>query len=184
MSTFKVALIDKTIDQIPEWVPSELATDDIEFVYGHCQDQADLLAMAQDTDILWIYGGSRLANAENLSLLSQCKAVIRSGSGVDRIDVDKATELGIVVINTPHAHHDAVSDHTIALIFAVGRRIVAQDRYLRQDGWGNMSRRDFLPLWRLRQKAIGLVGFGLIPQFVAKKPEWVRAEFSGLRSLC
>ena len=59
MSTFKVALIDKTIDQIPDWVPGELAADGIEFVYGNCQDQAELLALAADTNIVWIYGPTK-----------------------------------------------------------------------------------------------------------------------------
>ena len=169
MSPFKVALIDKTKEQIPEWVPGELADAGIEFVYGNCKDQADLLALAQDTDILWIYGGSQLANAENLPLLPNCRAAIRSGSGTDRIDADKATELGMLVINTPHAHHDAVSDHTIALLFAVGRQIVAQDRHQRQDGWIPWAQTEFKPFWRLRNKTLGLLGFGLIPQFVAQK---------------
>lgn len=169
MNTFKVALIDKTAEQIPDWVPDELADAGIEFAFGNCQDQAELLAMAEDTDLLWIYGGSQLANAENLPLLPNCRGVIRSGSGTDRIDHDAATKLGMVVINTPHAHHDAVSDHTIALIFAVGRQIVAQDRYQRQDGWIPWAQTEHKPFWRLNNKTLGLVGFGLIPRFVARK---------------
>lgn len=169
MSTFKVALIDKTAEQIPDWVPGELADAGIDFVFGNCQTQDDLLAIAEDTDILWIYGGNQLANAENLPLLKNCRAAIRSGSGTDRIDADKATELGMLVVNTPHAHHDAVSDHAIALMFAVGRQIVVQDRYQRQDGWIPWSNQEFRPFWRMRQKTIGLLGFGLIPRFVAQK---------------
>ena len=166
MSQFKVALIDKTLEQIPDWVPGELAAAGIDFVYSNCQTADDLLSLASDVDMLWIYGGNQLANAENLPKLSNCIAVVRSGSGVDRIDVDKANELGMVVVNTPHAHHDAVSDHAIALMFAVGRKMVVQDKYSREN-W--QRRDDFLPLWRLRQKTIGLIGFGLIPQFLVQK---------------
>ena len=82
--------------------------------------------MAGDADVVWIYGGSRLATRENMPLLTRCRGIIRSGSGVDHINMDAASENGIVVVNVPHAHHDAVSDHTIALMFAVGQHIVSQ----------------------------------------------------------
>lgn len=166
MSQFKVALIDKTADQIPDWVAPELAAAGIDFVYAACETAEDMLELAKDVNVLWIYGGCQLANSQNLEQLSDCIAVIRSGSGVDRIDVDAATRLGMVVVNTPHAHHDAVSDHTIALIFAVGRRIVSQDTLARTGDWrGN----PYLPTWSLRGKTLGLLGFGLIPRELVKK---------------
>ncbi len=168
MSPFKVALIDKEREDIPDFVFEELSDAGIEFVYGVCTDQADLAAMAGDADMVWIYGGCQLASRENMPLLTKCRGVIRSGSGVDRIDVEAATEHGIVVVNTPHAHHDAVSDHAIALMFAVGRRIALQDRTMRTDGWSS-RRSEMLPTWSLRNKTIGLLGFGLIPRQVVSK---------------
>lgn len=175
MSPFKVALIDKEREDIPDFVLEELAGAGIEFVYGICEDQADLVAMASDADVVWIYGGCQLASRENMPLLTQCRGVIRSGSGVDRIDVEAATEHGIVVVNTPHAHHDAVSDHTIALLFAVGRRIASQDRAMRTIGWADRS--DRLPTWSLRNKTIGLLGFGLIPRQVVAKLQGFNPTF-------
>ena len=96
-------------------------------------------------------------------------------SGGDRIDVEAASEAGIVVVNVPHAHHDAVSDHTIALMFAVGRRIDSQDAAMRATGWPR--RRDLLPTWSLRRKTIGLIGFGLIPRYVVRKLQGFEAIF-------
>ena len=176
MSTFKVALIDKDSEQIPDWVPGTLAEAGIDFIYGICEDRYELAAMAGDADVVWIYGGSRLASRENLPLLPRCRGIIRSGSGVDRIDVDAASEAGIVVVNVPHAHHDAVSDHTIALMFAVGRRIVSQDAAMRSVGWPS-GRSDLLPTWSLRQKTIGLIGFGLIPRYVVRKLQGFEPNF-------
>lgn len=168
MSRFKVALIDKELDQIPAWVPGALADADIDFVYANCKDADEMMAIAADCNMLWIYGGSQLASAENLPRLNDCIGVIRSGSGVDRIDVDKATELGMVVVNTPHAHDDAVSDHAIALMFAVGRRMVSGDTFTRQNAW-SWERNAVLPLWKLRGKTVGLLGFGNIPRFLVRK---------------
>ena len=167
VSRFNVVLIDQSPDAVPAWVPGALAEAGIEFVHQPCTTREELLTAAQACDILWIYGGNRLASAENLPALEECRAVIRSGSGVDVIDVDTATELGMVVVNTPHAHDDAVSDHAIALIFAVGRRIVQQDRAMRVDGWAR--RTTMFPTWKLRQSTLGLVGFGNIPRFLVRK---------------
>jgi D-3-phosphoglycerate dehydrogenase / 2-oxoglutarate reductase len=166
MKSLKIALIDKTLEQIPAWVPEALGKAGHRFVCANCATSEDLLQLARDADIVWIYGGNQLASAENLPLLN-CFAVIRSGSGVDRIDVEAATKLGMVVVNTPHAHHEAVSDHSIALMFAVGRRIAAQDRATRASGFA--QQKGLLPLWRLSGKTIGLVGFGLIPRCLVKK---------------
>ncbi len=168
MSTpFKVALIDKTRDQIPDWVPAELERAGIAFACGHCRDREELLALAGDTNMLWIYGQSGLGSGDNLRLLTHCRAALRSGSGVDQIDVDTATELGMVVVHIPQAHDDAVSDHTIGMIFAVGRRLVEQDRVMRSQGWGH--RFELAPYWKLRGKTVGLVGFGLIARYVVHK---------------
>ena len=166
MSSFKVALIDKTETQIPDWVGPELAKANINFVYGNCETSEEMMALAKDTNVLWIYGLNPLANRENLGQLTNCIAAIRSGSGVDQIDVNAATDLGMLVVNTPHAHHDAVSDHTIALIFAVGRALVVQDKSTRAGTWVNQN---YLPTWSLRNKTVGLVGFGLIPRYLVKK---------------
>jgi D-3-phosphoglycerate dehydrogenase len=167
MGRFKVALIDKTPEQVPGWVPGELTTADIDFVFEPCATVEDLQRVASDADVLWIYGGSRLARGNNLDLLTRCGAIIRSGSGVDVIDVDAATARGMLVCNTPLAHNGPVSDHTIALIFAVGRRIVAQDRITRDGDWSQRGKA--LPEWHLSGRTLGLLGFGHIPRQLARK---------------
>jgi len=76
--------------------------------------------------------------------------------GYDNIDVEAATELGIMVTNTPGVLTDATADMAWALLFAIARRIVESDRFTREGkfkGWGPML---FLggdiPLLRCRQK--------------------------------
>ncbi|MEM7535675.1 MAG: NAD(P)-dependent oxidoreductase [Chloroflexota bacterium] len=176
--SFKAALIDRNLDTVPKWVPGALANEGIDLVAKRCQTNEEMIEIAKDADILWVYGGTRLATKENMSQLTNCRAAIRSGSGVDVIDVDGATELGMVVVNVPHAHNDAVSDHTIALLFSMGRYIIPQDKLCRTEEWSSPRRHEFLPFWRLREKTIGLLGFGLIPRYVVKKlsgfePNWL-----------
>jgi D-3-phosphoglycerate dehydrogenase / 2-oxoglutarate reductase len=167
MGRFKVALIDRSPDQVPAWVPEELAAVDIDFTFEPCTTVEDLVRVAGDANVLWIYGGNRLARGENLDLLPHCGAIIRSGSGVDVIDVDAATARGMLVCNTPLAHNGPVSDHTISLIFAVGRAIVPGDRITRNGDW--TLRATALPEWHLEGQTLGLLGFGHIPRQLVRK---------------
>jgi D-3-phosphoglycerate dehydrogenase len=121
---------------------------------------------AADADVVWLFGGSRVLTAHNLGLLGRCGAIVRTGSGTDNVPVAAATELGIVVANTPDALTDAVSDHAIGLLFAALRRIAAQDRAVRAGIW---DRYRAWPGGPLRGRTLGLVGFGRIAQFVARK---------------
>jgi D-3-phosphoglycerate dehydrogenase / 2-oxoglutarate reductase len=167
MGRFKVALIDRTSEQVPEWVPVELSEAGIDYVCEVCRTRDDLVQVAGDANVLWIYGGNRLARGDNLDLLPRCGAIIRSGSGVDVIDVEAATARGMLVCNTPAAHHHPVSEHAIALLFAVGRRLLPQDRITRAGEWS--QRASFLPQWHLWGKTLGLLGFGHIARTLARK---------------
>src|SRR5262249_22898764 len=104
--------------------------------------------------------------ARNLPNLPRCGAIVRTGSGTDNVPVEAATQLGIVVANTPDAITNAVSDHAIGLLFAVLRRIAVQDRVVRGGVW---DRRRAWPLWTLRGRTLGLIGFGRIARAVARK---------------
>src|SRR4029077_10048896 len=87
-------------------------------------------------------------------------------SGTDNVPVEEATRRRIVVANTPAAMSDGVSDHLIALLFAVIRRIAEFDRAVRQGRWGQLP---LLPLNRVQGRTLGLVGFGHAAREVARK---------------
>jgi D-3-phosphoglycerate dehydrogenase len=88
------------------------------------------------------------------------KAISKHGVGVDNIDVTAATRRGIPVMITPRANCESVAEHALALILALSRRILSQDRKVRQGIWdrGDQDIDD------LRGKTLGLVGFGRIAQ--------------------
>lgn len=98
-------------------------------------------------------------------MLPRCGAIIRTGSGTDKLPVKEATGLGIVVANTPGAVCNAVSDHTVALLLAVARQLFFMDSELRRGVWN--------PSFTLPRcvtgRVLGLVGFGAIAQQVARK---------------
>jgi D-3-phosphoglycerate dehydrogenase len=87
------------------------------------------------------------------------KAVIRYGIGVDNIDQQAARERQIYVANVPDYGIDEVSTQTVALALAVVRRVLLHDREVRQGRW---STGVLAPMYRLRGRTLGLVGYGRI----------------------
>jgi D-3-phosphoglycerate dehydrogenase len=97
----------------------------------------------------------------------RCLVVGRYGVGVDNIDVNTATELGIVVTYVPDYCVDEVSDHVIGLLLAWNRRIVLFDRSTKTRGWGSAGLG--MRIMRLRGKTLGVVGFGRIGRSVCSR---------------
>ncbi|MBI1917912.1 MAG: C-terminal binding protein [Planctomycetes bacterium] len=166
MKRFKVALAALDGQTVPDWVPLDLAREGIDLVVHECVNDEDVAQYAADADIVWLFGGSRVLTARNLALLPRCGAIVRTGSGTDNVPVEAATQLGIVVANTPDATVEAVSDHAIGLLFAVLRRIAVQDRAVRGGVW---DRYRAWPHGPLRGRTLGLIGFGRIARALARK---------------
>jgi D-3-phosphoglycerate dehydrogenase len=99
-------------------------------------------------------------------LFTECprlKIVARCGVGYDRIDLEAATQAGVIVTTTPGAMTDAVADYTMGLLLAMVRRIPEGDALMHTGGWGEY------PGIQLPGKTLGLVGFGAIGQGVARR---------------
>ncbi|MFS8514741.1 MAG: C-terminal binding protein, partial [Planifilum fulgidum] len=124
----------------------------------------EVIAACRDADaILNQYAplGRRVVEA-----LNRCRVIVRYGVGVNTIDLAAATEKGICVANVPDYCLDEVSDHALALLLNLARRITAADRLVKRGEW------DFkraAPVRRLRGQTVGLVGFGNIPRVLAAK---------------
>lgn len=124
-----------------------------------------LAALARDADaILTCFAP---VTGAVIRAASRCVVVGRYGVGVDNIAVDTATELGIVVTYVPDYCVEEVSDHTMGLILALNRRLLAFDRAVKQDGWGATSLD--LPIFRLNGRTLGIVGLGRIGKAVCRK---------------
>jgi D-3-phosphoglycerate dehydrogenase len=95
-----------------------------------------------------------------------CRAVVRYGVGLDNLDVGAAGELGIAVGNVPEYGHEEISNHAIALMLALHRRLFLFDRGVRA-GHEDIPGPEVLP--RLSTQTVGLIGLGRIGQRVARK---------------
>jgi D-3-phosphoglycerate dehydrogenase len=94
---------------------------------------------------------------------TRLKVIGRAGIGVDNVDVEAATERGILVMNTPQANSVATAEHTMALILAIGRQLPAAHASLLAGEW---RRADFVGR-QLYRKTLGIIGFGRIGRLVA-----------------
>lgn len=162
----KVALVDLDGQTVPDWVPETLSREGIDLTFHDCKTRAELSAHAADADVVWLFGGSRILQGGNLDAVPRCRAILRTGSGTDNVPVEEATRRRIVVANTPAAHSDGVSDHVIALLLALTRRVAELDRAVRQGRWGQVP---VQPLNDVRGRTLGLVGFGHAAREVVRK---------------
>ncbi len=162
----KVALVDLDGQVVPDWVRETLDRDGIDLIIHECATRAELAEHAGDADVVWLFGGSRILQHGNLAAVPQCRAILRTGSGTDNVPVAEATTRNLVVANTPAAMSDGVSDHMIALLFTVVRRVAELDRRVRSGGWG---KGDVQPLSVVQGKTLGLVGFGHAARAVVRK---------------
>jgi len=104
--------------------------------------------------------------AEMIQQMTRCRIISRFGIGVDNVDIPAATGRGIVVTKVPDYCIDEVSDHAVALLLALVRKIPFSNAQVHGGQWAMSA---VVPIHRLRGSVLGLVGFGRIPQLVAPK---------------
>ena len=138
---------------------------------GEVREPEQLVELARDA--VGVINCYSLVPREVIELLDRCRIIARYGVGIDTIDLAAATEKGIVVTNVPDYCVDEVSDHALALLLALARRL---PRLLRATSSGRWETTDAKPVNRLRGRLLGLVGFGRIAREVARK-----AQALGLR---
>ena len=124
-----------------------------------------LIELARDVDAIMTCFANVSENV--IRSASNCKVIGRFGVGVDNIDVGVATELGIAVTYVPDYCIDEVSDHVIAMLHTWNRKIATFDKSVKNNGWEHLGLN--MRIMRLRNKTIGIVGFGRIGQAVAEK---------------
>ena len=123
-----------------------------------------IMRVAQDADALLVTYAK--VTAEMIGQMKRCRIIARFGIGVDNVDIVAATKAGMVVTRVPDYCIDEVSDHTMALLLALARKIPFANSRTHAGHW-EMSA--VVPIYRLRGHILGLVGFGRIPQLVAPK---------------
>src|SRR5215472_4719243 len=142
-----------------------LARLDPEYRMAKSASADDILAVARDADAILVTYAKLLG--ELLRQLTRCKAIGRFGLGVDNIDLPAAKTLGIAVNYVPDYCLREVSDHAMALLLALARKVTLANKLVQSGRWEVPP---LVPLRRLEGRVLGLIGFGNIPRVLAHDP--------------
>jgi D-3-phosphoglycerate dehydrogenase len=129
--------------------------------------EAAFVEGARDADALITSWGIVL-NKSIISKLEKCVVIGVGSVGVDMVDVEAATEAGIVVTNVPDVFIEEVADHTMMLLLASGRRIKIMDKLIQQGDWYE-GRPVLNTVPRLWGQTLGLLSFGNVARAVARR---------------
>src|SRR2546422_3171197 len=102
-----------------------------------------------------------------LAAATQLKIVGRAGVGVDNIDTEAATRLGIMVVNSPTGNIVSAAEHTIAMLMALARHIPAADSSTKAGKW---EKNRFLGV-EVRNRTLGIIGLGKVGTEVARRAQ-------------
>jgi D-3-phosphoglycerate dehydrogenase len=138
--------------------------------------EADFIAGVADCDAIYAKGMS-FTKAMIDALPQRCRGIILGTVGVDYVDVAAATARGIPVTNCPDTFIEEVADHAMALLLGGQRRIIEQDRMVREGRWRD-GRPQLLQIPRLMGSVLGFIAFGRVARLTA-----LRAKAFGLRLL-
>jgi D-3-phosphoglycerate dehydrogenase / 2-oxoglutarate reductase len=137
---------------------------DPEYRMANSVSAADILAVARDADAILVTYAK--LHRDVLGQLTRCKAIGRFGLGVDNIDLPAAKEFGIAVNYVPDYCLREVSDHAMALLLSLARKVPLANKLVQSGRWEVPP---IVPLRRLEGQVLGLVGFGNIPRTLAPK---------------
>ncbi len=129
-----------------------------------CRDEAERIAAVRDAYVLVV------AHAQiREPLFAACPGLVgmvRTGIGLDTVDLPGATRQGVCVAHVPDFCYDEVADTAMTLLLAVARKVRLADRHVRSGSWTPSA---LLPMRRIRGQTMGLVAFGHIARMVAER---------------
>lgn len=152
-------------------VADPLAQDGLDILHKHLSvdvrpglSEDELVRIIGDYDALVVRSGVQVTG-RIIQAGHKLQVIGRAGVGVDNIDVDAATNCGVLVVNAPDGNSIAAAEHTIALMMALARHIPAADASLRAGKW---ERGKFMGV-EVAGKTLGVIGMGRIGREVARR---------------
>jgi len=137
------------------------------FMPGRCTEE-EVLSISRDADaVISLYEPFTRGVIERLE---KCRVITNIGVGYQNIDIAAATDCGVCVVNNPEYCLEEVSDHAMALLLSLARKVPNLDKAVRA---GKSGYRDLAQVrgrvFRLRGQTLGLVGLGRIPRTLVSK---------------
>lgn len=128
---------------------------------AHRLSEADLIEAVPEADA--ILAGGDPVTARIIEAGARLRTIARAGVGFESVDLAAASARSIAVAITPGANHESVAEHALAMLLALTRNVMGNDRLVRDGGW---ERRPVRPV---RGTTLGVVGLGRIGRSLAEK---------------
>ena len=168
-------------------VTEELAQPGIDFLKNHgCEvdckfglSEKELIAAIAPYDAMIVRSVTEVTEAV-IDAGKNLKIIGRAGVGVDNIDVDAATERGVIICNAPTSNIISAAEHTFALMLASARKIAWADRSMKEGKWERAS----LTGVELYNKTLAIFGLGRVGGLVAKRARVFGMNLIGYDPYC
>ncbi|MCJ7426750.1 MAG: phosphoglycerate dehydrogenase [Dehalococcoidales bacterium] len=162
-------------------IADELSEEGIKILSPHAEVDVktglkpeELIAIIGDYDALIVRSQTKVT-ADVIRAGKKLQVIARAGVGVDNVDVDEATQHGIIVVNAPTGNTISAAEHTIALMLALARNIPQANAVLRGGEW---KRSAFMGT-EVRNKTLGILGLGNVGSEVAKRARGLQMKLIG-----
>ena len=151
-------------DNLAPVAAAVLADAGFDVVTKHGLDEEQLCGIIGDFHGILVRSAIRVTR-KVIASGTALKVIGRAGIGVDNIDVSAATEHGVLVLNVPGGNSITAAEHTLALLFALARRIPAAVQSMKEGRW---DRKAFAGR-ELTGLTLGIIGFGNVGRIVADR---------------
>jgi len=146
----------------------ELAKVNAELVGVDCVTEDEIIEAAKDADAIIISVAQITRRV--MEALPKCRVIVCTSVGFNRIDVDAATDNGVIVVNIPSPEWcvEEVSNHAITLLLACARKLVLLNNGVKQGRWDEV-RGALAPMVSIHGQTLGLIGCGNLGRMTARK---------------
>lgn len=127
-------------------------------------DRSALLPAIADVDAILVRSATQV-DAEALAAAKNLKVIARAGVGLDNVDIEAATNAGVMVVNAPTSNITSAAELAVALMLASARNVSPAHAALREGTWARSKYSGV----ELAEKTVGVVGLGRIGQLVAQR---------------
>ena len=131
---------------------------------GTSLSRADILNKVRDYEGVVIRSKFTI-DEEFLTEATSLKFIARSGSGLENIDLAKAAELGVEVINSPEGNRDAVAEHWVGMVLGLFNHLVRSNAEVKKGVWRREGNRGI----ELGNKTVGIIGYGVMGRALAQR---------------
>ena len=165
MAKQRVVILGPDTDDHLYHEKAEMADLDVEFIQESPQSEGEAIEAVRGADAIMMRGG--WGTEQVIRAADQAKVLAVYSHGFNHIDVDAATDMGIIITNGAGMCAEEVSNQAVTMALALNRQLVQTTNQLRDTG--DWDRSAFLPIEPIDEQTLGIVGFGNIGRQVARK---------------